>query len=146
MLTRWNHPNDGNGSLMPLMEVFFKDPFFREVAPQGPSTLVPPADVVETEEAFEVSLDLPGHAPESIQLKVENDTLLIQAERRKEREAKGQVLRTERSYGVFSRSFGLPKTVDGSRCDARYDNGVLTVVLPKREEAKPRSIEIKVRS
>ena len=107
--------------------------------------IVAPADVVETEAGFEVRVDLPGHDPKSIDVKLENDTLTISSARTAEtRTEKDSWLRVERVHGTFSRSFVLPAIVDGSRVEAKYENGVLTVVLPKRDEAKPRSIQVKV--
>jgi HSP20 family protein len=107
--------------------------------------LRPPADILESESGFEVTLDLPGVDPKAIQIQVEDQTLSVQAERRVSAPPKeGSVHRSERPAGVFSRSFSLPASVDGSRVEARYDAGVLTVTLPKREEAKPRTIQVKV--
>jgi HSP20 family protein len=107
--------------------------------------LRPAADVLETEGAFEVSLDMPGLDPKAIQIQVEDQALTVQAERRQVAPPKdGSVHRSERPTGTFFRSFALPASVDGGRVEARYDAGVLTVTLPKREEAKPRTIQVKV--
>lgn len=152
MLTKLNPFGAGEGaSLMPLFDSFFKDPFFGNFnLPRSWSAaqaLAPAADIVETESELQVKVDLPGHDPKSVQVKLEGDTLTIQSERKEEKQSKGEsYLRTERSYGVFARSFVLPDTVDGQKCEARYEHGVLTVTLPKREEAKPRSVEIKVQT
>jgi HSP20 family protein len=105
----------------------------------------PAADIVELESGFEVALDVPGIDPKAIQIQVEDQTLTVQAERRPAAPPKdGVVLRTERATGSFLRSFALPSSVDGGRVEARYEAGVLTVSLPKREEAKPRTIQVKV--
>jgi len=105
----------------------------------------PAADIVELASGYEVSLDLPGIDPKAIQIQVEDQTLTVQAERRPAEPPKdGAVLRSERSTGSFLRSFALPSSVDGGRVEARYEAGVLTVTLPKREEAKPRTIQVKV--
>jgi len=102
-----------------------------------------PADVVETEEAIVVRLDLPGHKGDEIQLKVENDVLTVEAERKLE-EKRGETFhRSERIFGKASRSFTLPANVDSGRTEARYVDGVLEITLPKREEAKPRTIQVK---
>jgi HSP20 family protein len=107
--------------------------------------LAPAADVVETADAFRVSLDLPGVDAASIKLEVEKDTLSVQAERRLQALAAGEELhRSERPYGAFARSFTLPSSVDAALVEARYEAGVLTVVLPKRAEARPRTIQVKV--
>jgi HSP20 family protein len=107
--------------------------------------LRPAADIVETEAGFEVTLDMPGVDPKAIQIQVEEQTLSVQGERRQAAPPKdGSVHRSERPTGTFFRSFSLPGSVDAARVEARYDAGVLTVTLPKREEAKPRTIQVKV--
>lgn len=107
--------------------------------------LRPAADILETEGGFEVTLDLPGVDSKAIQLQVQDQTLSVQAERRQAAPQKdATVHRAERAAGTFFRAFELPASVDGTRVEARYDAGVLTVTLPKREEAKPRTIQVKV--
>jgi HSP20 family protein len=102
-----------------------------------------PADVVETADAIVVRLDLPGHKNDEIQLKVENDVLTVEAERKLE-EKRGETFhRSERIFGKVSRSFTLPANVDTGRTEASYVSGVLEITLPKREEAKPRTIQVK---
>ena len=102
-----------------------------------------PADVVETADAIVVRLDLPGHKSDDIQLKVENDVLTVEAER-KLTERNGETFhRSERVFGKSERSFALPAGVDTSRTEASYVDGVLEITLPKREEAKPRTIQVK---
>jgi HSP20 family protein len=109
--------------------------------------LVPAADVVETDEAVTVRMDLPGHDPKAIHVEVENDVLTVRSERRSETSEKdGRMHRRERSYGLYARSFALPAVVDASKAEARYENGVLTVTLPKHAEARPKRIAVKVRS
>ena len=108
--------------------------------------LSPAADVLETEGEYRVAVDLPGLDPSAIQLRVEKDTLSIQAERKQPAAASGEAVhRSERSFGTFYRSFTLPTGVDASRVEAAYDQGVLTVKLPKREEAKARTIPVGVK-
>jgi HSP20 family protein len=119
------------------------DQLFRELSPRQ-RELVPPADIYETAEGITLHVDLPGHDPKSIEVKVENDTLSLKSERKVERSDKEGARRLERSFGVYARSFVLPRTVDASRVEARYDNGVLTLTLPRREEARPRVVEVKV--
>jgi HSP20 family protein len=108
----------------------------------------PPADVVETENEFLVRLDMPGHRAEEINIKFENDVLSVESERKLARgdNNKGETYhRTERGYGKFFRSFVLPGSVDSQRTSAHYQDGVLEITLPKREEAKPRTIKIGVK-
>ncbi len=158
MLAKWNPFNGGiarSASLMPAFDQLFKEAdtlmesSFRDLAlPSNwvaASAYVPPADIVETADAIAVTVDLPGHDPNNLKVKLEGDTLTIQSERKQEHEEQHTgYIRSERSYGTFARSFVLPSSVDGSRCEACYENGVLTVSLPKREEAKPKTINIKV--
>ncbi len=105
--------------------------------------LVPAADVFETEGAFKVVLDLPGQDPKAIQIRVEGDVLTVQAERKLVEPAKDETVhRSERPAGVSFRSFTLPASVEATKVAASYENGVLTVVLPKREEARARTIPV----
>ncbi len=148
MLARWNRFHRTPSELIPFGSALALstefDNLFRDFANGGFSQLNPPADIVETEKAIEVRVDLPGHSAKDIEVRLEGGTLTIQAERKQEKEEKGgSYLCTERSYGMFSRSFVLPASVDGSKPEARYANGVLTVTLPKTEAARPRVIEIK---
>ena len=127
----------------------FRSLALRDVALPQPAfhgqASVAPADVIETEQGFEVSVDLPGHDPKSIDVKLENQTLTVSSQRKPEaRSEKDLWVRSERPTGSFTRSFVLPSNVDSSKVEARYENGVLTVFLPKREEAKPRIIHVKV--
>lgn len=105
----------------------------------------PAADVIETDKEVQVKMDLPGHDPKTLQVKLEGDTLTVQSERKQESkdERKGY-LRAERSYGMFSRSIVLPNSVDAQRGEAKFEQGVLTITLPKREDVKPKTIDIKV--
>ena len=102
---------------------------------------------VETADAISVRMDLPGHDAKDIHVNVENDVLTVRSERKTETQEKGETLhRSERSYGLYTRSFVLPAPVDAQKAEARYENGVLSVTLPKREDAKPRSIDVRVNS
>jgi len=138
MLTLWrNEPN--LSSLIAEVSRIAND-----AAPENQG-LRPAADILESENDFEVSLDMPGVDPKAIQIQVEDQTLSVRAERLPGAPPKeGSVHRAERQTGTFVRNFSLPSSVDGSRVEARYVAGVLTVTLPKREEAKPRTIQVKV--
>lgn len=116
-----------------------------QAAPEMKRSLTPPADVLETDKTVEIHLDMPGIAPDQIDVKLEGNTLTITAERKHEKvvDEKGWV-RRERSLGTFVRSFTLNDTIDGSKPEATYRHGVLTVTLPKREEVQPRSLKVKV--
>jgi HSP20 family protein len=145
MLTLWRNPTTGLAALSAEMDRMMND-FAAPARGAWTHGLAPAADVLETEADFRVVLDMPGHEPKAIQIQVENDTLTVQSERKQPEGGKGETVhRSERSFGTFVRSFSLPKTVDATRVEAKYDHGVLTVVLPKREESKPRTIQVNVK-
>lgn len=133
-------------ALTPRFPAFWRDvdELFGPVARQ-PETLTPAADIIETDKTIELHLDMPGIAPEAIDVKVEGDQLTITAERKDEKtvEDKGWI-RRERTRGTFTRTFTLNDTLDGTKPEATYRHGVLTVTLPKREAAQPRSLKVKV--
>ena len=106
---------------------------------------VPPVDIFETENEWVLKADLPDVKMENVNIQIENGTLTLQGERKFEQDQKGKGYhRVERSYGGFARYFTLPETVDSEKVHADYANGVLTVTLPKKEVAKPRSIKVQV--
>ena len=107
---------------------------------------MPPVDIYEnTAREIIVKAELPGLRREDIDLTVENTTLTIRGERRRDDSIPNdRYHRVERQYGPFSRSFTLPNTIDSSRVRADYRDGVLTVTLPLREEARPRQIQVEV--
>jgi len=106
----------------------------------------PSVDVMEDKDQITVKAELPGMAKEDIKISLENGVLSIQGEKKAEKEVKeGGLLRQERSYGSFYRAFTLPAGVDGSKATANYKDGVLELMLPKKEEAKPKAIEISVK-
>ncbi|MPY88504.1 MAG: Hsp20 family protein [Luteitalea sp.] len=107
---------------------------------------LPSVDIFENENQDVVlKAELPGVAKEDIALSIENHTLTLKGERKRAHEVKnGQYHRIERAYGGFSRSFSLPSTVDSEHVQADFKDGVLTIVLPRKEEAKPRQIAVKV--
>ncbi|MFN8232675.1 MAG: Hsp20/alpha crystallin family protein [Actinomycetota bacterium] len=112
--------------------------------PGATGSWVPPLDVFEDDDRLVVKVELPGIDPEAVEVSVEDSTLTVSGSREFERETEERNYhRIERRYGAFSRSLRLPQTADAERVDARFDKGVLTIEVPKREEAKPRRIEIK---
>lgn len=118
--------------------------FFGEEA-AGLAGWQPRMDVKETDTSIVVRMDLPGMDQKDIRLNVENNLLTVSGERRLEEEKKGEAFhRVECFYGNFTRSFTLPQTVDVGKIDAKYRNGVLEITLTKREESKPRQINIQV--
>ena len=109
-------------------------------------TWLPAVDIYETDQ-HEVVLkaDVPGLRRDDIRLTVENNTLTIRGERRPDEQVReNQYHRVERTYGAFSRSFALPTTIDENRVKAEYRDGVLTITLPAREEARPRQIQVEL--
>ena len=105
---------------------------------------VPAVDVAETQDRFLITAELPGLRPEDVDISVENSVLRIQGERRFYDERKEDDFhRIERRFGSFTRSITLPSTADAENIQASFDAGVLTIEVPKREEAKPRKIQVK---
>ena len=107
------------------------------------STWFAPTDVSEDENTLRISMELPGVEPNDVRLSLENNVLTIRGEKRQHNEENNErVHRFERTYGMFERTFVLPNTVDPERIEARYENGVLLVAIPKAERAKPREIRV----
>ena len=104
-----------------------------------------PTDVSEDANGIQISMELPGVDPDEVRLSLENNTLTIRGEKKATHAEQDneRVHRFERTYGRFERAFVLPNTVDPERVDARYENGVLFVTVPKAERAKPREIRVK---
>lgn len=110
-------------------------------------TRVPSVDFVEKDDAFTVTAEMPGMTDKDIDVSVSDDTLTIKGEKKEEREEKDKhYFLSERRYGSFQRSFRLPASVDRDSIDAQFENGVLTVSLPKSREAKARQKKIAVKS
>jgi len=108
-------------------------------------TWAPAVDIFENENNLVMKADLPGIDPKDVEIKVEDGTLYLKGERKFEKETKEENYhRVERSYGAFSRSFSLPTSVDSEKVAAEYKDGQLILTLPKREEAKPKTIKINV--
>jgi HSP20 family protein len=105
----------------------------------------PLTDITEDDKEYLVKVELPEMKKEDVKVTVENGTLRISGERKAEKEEKTKKFhRIERSYGSFLRSFTLPEGADGTKVNAEYKDGVLTVHLPKTAEAKPKAIDVKV--
>src|SRR5262249_15265081 len=109
------------------------------------TTWAPAVDIFENEHELVVKADLPDIDPKDLDIRVENNVLTIRGERKFEKQAKdGNYLRVERAYGSFARSFSLANTVNAEAIKADYQNGVLTLYVPKKEEAKPKQIKVNV--
>jgi HSP20 family protein len=128
------------------MNRLFGNVYLRDEDTAFRGSWVPAVDIFETESHdLVVRAELPGMGREDIEVSVENSTLVLKGEKKFDAEVKEEnYRRIERSYGTFQRSFTLPNTVDASKVTADYKNGVLTVKLPFREEAKPRTINVEV--
>jgi HSP20 family protein len=106
----------------------------------------PAVDIYEDQDAIMLEADLPGMKPGDFELSVENYTLTLRGERKLEKRTEGDYHRVERSYGSFTRTFTLPSTVNVEQVHAEFKDGVLRVSLPKREEVKPRQIQVAVKT
>jgi HSP20 family protein len=129
-----------------IMTIVRWDPFrdFGFTAPNN--TWMPPVDIFQSDEhELVLKAELPDMSREDIDINIENFVLTIKGEKKVSSDVKeDQYHHVERRYGAFSRSFSLPQTVDPGRVSAEYKQGVLTVRLPLREDAKPRSIKVEV--
>ncbi len=106
---------------------------------------VPAVDILEEKEAVKLTAELPGMKKEDVKIGIEDGVLTIKGERKfSEERNRDNYYRIERSYGSFSRSFTLPPTVEADKIKANMKDGILELYLPKKEEAKPKEIEIKV--
>ena len=133
-------------TLQGRMNRLFGDVYVRDEDVTQGGNWVPPVDIYETEgHDLIIKAELPDMTREDIEVTVENNTLTLRGTKKLPTDVKEeQFRRVERSYGTFSRSFTLPTTVDSSKVGAEYRNGVLTVKLPFREEAKPRTINVEI--
>ncbi|HZV59161.1 MAG TPA: Hsp20/alpha crystallin family protein [Candidatus Eremiobacteraceae bacterium] len=139
-------PSRSSGSLQEQINRVFSD-VFEGNEESSLTTWAPAVDIFETEHELVVKADLPDVKPEELDVRVENNILTIRGERKFEKKVnESNYLRVERSYGAFSRSFSLANTVNSEAIKAGYKNGVLTLSIPKREEAKPKQIKVNVES
>ena len=105
----------------------------------------PPVDIYETDNDLVMKVELPGVEPKDVEVRVEDNNLYLKGERKFEKEVNEQNYhRVERSYGSFARSFSLPSSISADKVKAEFKDGLLVLTLPKREEAKPKTIKIEV--
>ncbi len=122
------------------------DDTFRSRGESALTAWAPAVDIYETENELVLKADLPDINEKDLDIRLENNTLTIQGERKFERQVSEEnYLRVERAYGSFTRSFALPSSVNPDQIHAEYQNGVLTVRMPKREESKPKQIKLAVK-
>jgi len=141
-LDRWE---PFHGSYDFQLNRLFSDFFGRTSQEQNLTPWAPAVDIFEGEHQLFVKADLPDIKPEELDIRVENNILTIRGERKFDKKvADRNYLRVERSYGSFARSFSLANTVNAEAIEADYQDGVLTLSIPKREEAKPKQIKVSV--
>jgi HSP20 family protein len=144
-VNRWNPSSQNLTSRDPFFRLF--DTFFNqdqsgseEVSNRG---WMPPVDIQETEEGYRLTAELPGLTRDDINITLENNVLRLSGERKFEKDVKKESYhRIERAYGNFQRSFSLPHQVNGDKVEAAFKDGVLTISVPKAEQARPRKITI----
>ena len=125
------------------MDRLFEDSFIRPNGWANGQQLAIPVDLWETKDAYHLRADLPALVPEDIEINATADTIAISGETKPSTDVTEEGwLRQERRFGKFTRAFTLPMQIDPNKVDARFQNGVLELVLPKAESVKPRSIKI----
>ncbi|MEK6553758.1 MAG: Hsp20/alpha crystallin family protein [Bdellovibrionota bacterium] len=108
------------------------------------SSFYPALDIEESDKDYQISLDIPGIKKEDVKIELKDRSIVISGERkREEKTSTSGVNRLERTHGQFTRTLQLPHNVDVTKIDANYENGVLKLMIPKSEDAKPRLIDIK---
>lgn len=109
----------------------------------GTRAWTPAVDVLENDQNVVLKAELPGIDPKDVEIRIQDNTLTLKGERKFEKDVKeGSYQMVERSYGSFSRSFSLPAYINSENVTADYKDGLLTLTLPKREEAKPKVIKL----
>jgi len=138
-------PFRGVAAFQEQINRLFNDGIARAREDSSLTTWAPAVDIYETEHELVVKADLPEVDPKDLDIRVENNILTLRGERRFESKVtEDKYLRVERTYGSFSRSFSLANTINSEAIKADYNHGVLTLSIPKREEAKPKQIQINV--
>jgi HSP20 family protein len=123
----------------------FQDSLSRLLSEPTSRPWSPPVDIYETENELVLKADVPEIDPKNVAIQMENGTLTVKGERRFEEQRNGRGFhRIERGYGSFVRAFSLPETVDPEKVKADYKNGVLTITLPKKEVAKPKTVNVEI--
>ena len=144
IMNRWE-PSRGAMTLQEKLNRMFGDVLERTAEESNLTAWAPPVDIYETENALVVKADLPEVNPQDLDIRVENNILTIRGERKFEKKVNEEnYLRMERAYGSFSRSFSLANSVNSEEIKAEYQNGALTLHIPKREETKPKQIKVSV--
>jgi HSP20 family protein len=143
-MNRWE-PSRGATTLQEQLNRVYGDMLERAGDESNLTPWAPAVDIFETEHELVVKADLPEVNPQDLDIRVENNILTIRGERKFENKVNEKnYLRVERAYGSFSRSFSLANSVKSEEIKADYQDGVLTLSIPKREEAKPKQIKVTV--
>src|SRR5438552_19102716 len=151
VLTRWDPVREFSTlqDRMNRMNRLFRESY----SPEGPeealttTSFAPPVDIYEDEHNITLKIEVPGIDEKDIDVRIENNTLIVHGERKFEKEEKEENFRrVERQYGSFTRSFTLPNTVDAERVQANYEKGILKIQLAKKAEAKPKQVKVNVGS
>jgi HSP20 family protein len=147
-MNRLEQPFRGATTLQEQINRIFGDGLGRTGEESNLTPWAPAVDIFETEHELVVKADLPDVNPQDLDIRVENNILTIRGDRKFDnfdnKVKEDNYLRVERAYGSFSRSFSLANTVNSEAIKADYQNGVLTLTVPKREEAKPKQIKVNV--
>jgi HSP20 family protein len=145
IMNRFEQPLRGATTLQEQINRVFGEMVGRTGEESNLTPWAPAVDIYETEHELVVKADLPEVNPQDLDIRVENNILTIRGERKFENKVNEEnYLRVERAYGSFSRSFSLANSVKSDEIKADYQNGVLTLSIPKREEAKPKQIKVNV--
>ena len=143
------HPMPDVVTLREAMDRLFEDSFIRPTTWTGlpAGQIAVPVDLWETPEAYHLRADLPGLTAEDIDINVTADTVSISGETKGQQDVTSEGwLRQERRYGKFQRAFTLPAQLESNKVEATFDNGVLTLVMPKAENVRPRQIKINAKN
>lgn len=141
--TRTRNLNDLQNEIDRMFDRFFPSRTESENGSTEQAVWAPRTDLIETEDAYRLHLDLPGMSKEDLTINYKDNQLTVSGERTSDRPGENEeYVRVERSFGHFYRSFTLPRTVNTEDIGATYENGVLTIRVPKTEAVKPRQIEI----
>jgi len=144
-LIRYTHPMMHLQQQINRMFDQFDTDLFGRLEGLGEGMFTPPVDIKEDADAYTVHLEVPGVSQDNLHLSLQDNVLTIKGSKEQKQESgEGRYRRIERSYGSFSRSLSLPRNVDATRVEANLEDGVLEVRLPKREESKPRQINVGV--
>lgn len=145
-ITRWD-PFRDLMSIQNEMNRLFGRTYGGDVGETTRGAWTPALDVFETQEKFVITMELPGVSPDDVDISVEDSTLMVRGERRFYSDQQEEsFLRIERRFGEFTRSLTLPSTAEAESIQASFEQGLLTIEVPKKEEAKPRKISIKAKA